>query len=90
MGDLDDDFLNVLWQMKWQEPIARVEVVFAGFVDHANEVVRLRAAILENFVDFAKFQRAFVLVVPDANDELFFTIHNRRMTRFTLISNFTG
>jgi hypothetical protein len=70
--DLFDGLFDVLWKLNWKEPLSRVEVIFARFVDYSNQVVWHRVFIFEDFIDLAKLERAFVVVVPDAHGEMLF------------------
>jgi hypothetical protein len=64
------ELLDVLRLGHRNEPRPRIQIVFAGFIDHAQVIALLRRSVLQNLIDLAKLQRSGLLAVMNADDEV--------------------
>src|SRR3954453_2047162 len=89
MNQFENRGRNVLRKFDGQEPISRVEIVFAFFINHAPQVVLLGRSVLEHLVNLAKLERFLMLFISNTDSELFFYfVHDRSRRRLIFILRF--
>src|SRR3954451_21919377 len=89
MNQLENRGRNVLRKFDRQEPISRIEIVFAFFINHAHQIVPFGRSVLEYLIDLAKLERFLMLFISNADSELFFYFfHDRSRSRLIFILRF--
>jgi hypothetical protein len=85
---LDQSVFDSLWQVKRQEPSLGVKVIFALFVDNANEITLLGSRMFKDFVDLSQFKRFFGPLVLNTDRELLRLAHADSRKRLIFILRF--
>lgn len=59
--------LDRLWKSDANEVAVRVQIIFPGFIDHAEQGVPLHKVILEDPVELSQLERCRVVVIAHAD-----------------------
>jgi hypothetical protein len=60
---------NALRKFDGDEVVFRIKVIFAGFVNDADQTELGRLRVGNRLVEFSQLQRRYMVVVPDTNHE---------------------
>ena len=72
--------LDRLWKSHANEIAVRVQVVFAGFVDHAEQSVLLRKIIVDYPIELSQLQGRRIIIVAYANRKPMFLAGGARFS----------